>query len=139
MKNAYDVRKQLARLMKRFGLKLVSIDPNSPDYYVNIQKALLSGFFMQVAYYEYGHYATVNDHQIVSFHPSTVMSRKPDWVIYHEFLLTSERYIRTVTEICPELLLSMFPDYYDLSEFPEGDVKNKLMELQARMAEKRAD
>jgi pre-mRNA-splicing factor ATP-dependent RNA helicase DHX15/PRP43 len=48
LKSADNVRTQLARIMKRVSLKLVSADFNSRDYYVNIRKCLLEGFFMQV-------------------------------------------------------------------------------------------
>lgn len=48
LKNADDVRTQLVRIMDKFNLKRLSTDFNSRDYYVNIRKALVSGFFMQV-------------------------------------------------------------------------------------------
>ena len=68
MKSADNVRLQLARIMKRFNLALVSTDFNSKDYYVNIRKALVAGYFMQVAHLEKtGHYLTVKDNQVLSF------------------------------------------------------------------------
>ncbi|EDO32629.1 predicted protein, partial [Nematostella vectensis] len=48
MKSADNVRGQLARIMDRFNLQRRSTDFNSRDYYLNIRKALVSGFFMQV-------------------------------------------------------------------------------------------
>ena len=51
--------------MSRFNLKLCSTDFNSRDYYVNIRKAMLAGYFMQVAHLERtGHYLTVKDNQV---------------------------------------------------------------------------
>lgn len=65
MKAADNVREQLVRIMSRFNLKLCSTDFNSRDYYVNIRKAMLSGYFMQVAHLERtGHYLTVKDNQV---------------------------------------------------------------------------
>ena len=49
MKSADSVRAQLMRVMNRLGLELKSADFNSKDYYSNIRKSLLAGFFMQVA------------------------------------------------------------------------------------------
>ena len=44
----------------RFDLKMESPDFKSKDYYTNIKKALMAGFFMQVAHLERaGHYLTV--------------------------------------------------------------------------------
>jgi len=65
LKAADNVRQQLVRIMSRFNLKLCSTDFNSRDYYVNIRKAMLAGYFMQVAHLEKtGHYLTVKDNQV---------------------------------------------------------------------------
>eukprot|EP00105_Crassostrea_gigas_P007408 XP_011421637.1 PREDICTED: putative pre-mRNA-splicing factor ATP-dependent RNA helicase PRP1 [Crassostrea gigas] len=48
LKSADNVRQQLARIMDRFNLRRSSTDFASRDYYLNIRKALVSGFFMQV-------------------------------------------------------------------------------------------
>ena len=48
LKSADNVRQQLARIMDRFNLRRSSTDFTSRDYYLNIRKALVSGFFMQV-------------------------------------------------------------------------------------------
>lgn len=51
--------------MAMFHLKLSSTDFNSPDYDVNLRRAILSGYFMQVAHVEStGHYRTVKDNQV---------------------------------------------------------------------------
>ena len=98
------VRNQLERIMGRLGLALVSTDFKKPAYYTNIRKALTAGFFMQVGHLEpTGHYLTVKDNQVVNVHPSTVLERKPEWLIYHEFVLTSKNFVRTLTAIRPEV------------------------------------
>lgn len=100
LKQADNVRSQLARIMDRFELKRTSTEFNSREYYLNIRKALVQGFFMQVAHLQRsGHYLTIKDNQIVQLHPSTVMDHKPEWVIYNEFVLTTKNYIRTVTDV----------------------------------------
>ena len=66
LKSADNVRQQLCRIMDRFNLKRTSTDFTSKDYYLNIRKALCSGFFMHVAHLERtGHYLTIKDNQIV--------------------------------------------------------------------------
>lgn len=105
LKSADNVRQQLARIMDRFNLKRTSTEFTSKDYYVNIRKALVQGFFMQVAHLERtGHYLTIKDNQNVQLHPSTCLDHKPDWVIYNEFVLTTKNYIRTVTDVKREWL-----------------------------------
>lgn len=44
-----------------------------------------------------GKYLTVKDNPIIDVHPSLVVDSKPDWVIFKEFVLTSNNYIRIVS------------------------------------------
>lgn len=50
LKQADNVRQQLQKIMDRFNLKKISTEFTSKDYYINIRKALICGFFMQVNY-----------------------------------------------------------------------------------------
>ncbi|CAG9465661.1 unnamed protein product [Pedinophyceae sp. YPF-701] len=127
LRSADNVRTQLARVCTRMGVELVSTDFKSPHYYTNIRKAILAGFFMQVAHLQNtGHYLTVKDNQVVYLHPSCVLNRKPEWVVYHEFVLTSKNYVRTCTEAKAEWLVDIAPHYYDLSNFPPGAGRNAI-------------
>ncbi|KAG5404781.1 hypothetical protein IGI04_010900 [Brassica rapa subsp. trilocularis] len=130
MKSADNVRQQLVRIMSRFNLKMCSTDFNSRDYYVNIRKAMLSGYFMQVAHLERtGHYLTVKDNQVVHLHPSNCLDHKPEWVIYNEYVLTTRNFIRTVTDIRGDWLVDVASHYYDLSNFPNCEAKRVLEKL----------
>ncbi|KAL4711378.1 hypothetical protein ACJJTC_019219 [Scirpophaga incertulas] len=137
LKSGDNVRQQLGRIMDRFSLKRTSTEFTSKDYYINIRKALVNGFFMQVAHLERtGHYLTVKDNQLVQLHPSTCLDHKPDWVLYNEFVLTTKNYIRTVTDIKPEWLLKIAPQYYELNNFPQCEARRQLELLQARLDSK---
>jgi pre-mRNA-splicing factor ATP-dependent RNA helicase DHX15/PRP43 len=108
LSSADNVRKQLLNIMESHGLELMSTPFNDKNYYVNIRRALLSGFFMQVAMRESTNskvYKTIKDNQLVMIHPSTVLESPYEWVVYNEFVLTSKQYVRTVTNIRPEWLL----------------------------------
>ena len=112
LSSADNVRAQLKRIMETHGLELVSTPFEDKNYYTNIRRALLAGFFMQVAMKESSGklYRTVKDDQAVLIHPSTVLRTEFDWVLYNEFVLTSKQYIRTCTGIRPEwLLVSLVP------------------------------
>lgn len=127
LKSANDVRNQLQRVMERAAQALVSPKFGTPSYYASIKKALVSGYFMQAAHLERGGtYLTVKDNQIVRVHPSCSLDMTPDWVIYHEFVLTSQHYIRTVTAVDPKWLLEIAPAYYDLDRFPQCEGKRAL-------------
>ncbi len=63
-------------------------------------------------------------------------------MIFNDFVLTSRNYIRTVSEVKPEWyvysfpascgvtdrsrLLEIAPNYFDISSFPEGEMKRAL-------------
>eukprot|EP00033_Pygsuia_biforma_P001838 GCRY01002056.1.p1 GENE.GCRY01002056.1~~GCRY01002056.1.p1 ORF type:complete len:732 (-),score=138.63 GCRY01002056.1:144-2339(-) len=127
MKSGDNVRQQLARIMQRFQLPLASTDFRDRDYYTNIRRCLCAGFYMQVAHRQpAGHYLTVKDNQLVTLHPSCVLTSKPEWVLFHEFVLTTQNYVRTVTDIHGEWLLEVAPHYYDLEEFPDSSTRKAL-------------
>uniref|UniRef100_A0A7N2R3I7 RNA helicase n=1 Tax=Quercus lobata TaxID=97700 RepID=A0A7N2R3I7_QUELO len=130
LKAADSVRQQLVRIMARFNLRLCSTNFNCRDYYINIRKAMVAGYFMQVAHLERtGHYLTVKDNQVVHLHPSNCLDHKPEWVIYNEDVQTKSNYIRTVTDICGEWIIDTAPHYYDLTNFPLCEAKRVLEKL----------
>jgi pre-mRNA-splicing factor ATP-dependent RNA helicase DHX15/PRP43 len=159
LQSADDVREQLKRIMEKQGLDLVSTPFQDKDYYTNIRRALVSGFFMQVAKKEGSGktYKTVKDDQAVLLHPSTVLGADFEWVVYNEFVLTTKNYVRTVTAIKPEWLLvssqtttisrqnretnsykDIAPIYYDLSTFPKGEIKTALQRTMEKIQRKQA-
>ncbi|CDO68562.1 hypothetical protein BN946_scf184998.g59 [Trametes cinnabarina] len=133
LQQAENVRSQLLRTMERYEIDLVTTD-DERKLFVNVRKALVCGFFMQVAHKEgeKNAYLTVKDNQVVSLHPSCGLDTSPEWVIFNEFVLTTKPYIRTVSEIKPEWLLEYAPNYYDLSTFPDGETKRALLRIQKK-------
>lgn len=98
--------------MERFEIELISTS-DERTYWMNIQKALVCGFFMQVAHKEgeKGSYVTVKDNQVVGLHPSCGLDTQPEWVLFNEFVLTTRPFIRTVTEVRPEWYVLFFLCY----------------------------
>ncbi|KAK8038775.1 pre-mRNA-splicing factor ATP-dependent RNA helicase prp43 [Apiospora rasikravindrae] len=142
LKSADNVRTQLRRIMETHEVELVGTDYNDKNYYANIRRALVAGFFMQVAKREGNGkvYRTMKDNnQAVMLHPSTVLQTDYEWVLYNEFVLTTKQYIRTVTGIKPEWLLDIAPVYYDISTWDgQTDVKAALKGVQEKMRRRAA-
>lgn len=135
MKSAESVREQLKSIMERLQITMVSSDFHDKEYYPNIRKCLVAGFFMQVAHLEKsGHYLTVKDNQVVALHPSTALAHKPEWVLYNEFVLTSKNFVRTVTQVRGEWLCELAPAYYDISNIPKSEARNQLERIQKKKA-----
>ncbi|KAK8107357.1 pre-mRNA splicing factor ATP-dependent RNA helicase prp43 [Apiospora kogelbergensis] len=142
LKSADNVRTQLRRIMETHEVELIGTDYNDKNYYTNIRRALVAGFFMQVAKREGNGkiYRTMKDNnQAVMLHPSTVLQTDYEWVLYNEFVLTTKQYIRTVTGIKPEWLLDIAPVYYDVSTWDgQSDVKAALKGVQEKMRRRAA-
>lgn len=97
-------------------------------------------YVLQVAFLQKdGRYLTVKDNQVVYLHPSTCLERKPDWVLYQEFVLTTRNYIRTVTEVKGEWLVDVAPHYYDVANFPQGEAKRALEMLYKKREKDKSD
>ncbi|KAH8880097.1 pre-mRNA splicing factor ATP-dependent RNA helicase PRP43 [Thozetella sp. PMI_491] len=141
LSSADDVRAQLKRIMEVNEIELMSTPFQDKNYYTNIRRALLAGFFMQVAMAEGTNkkiYKTVKDDQQVMIHPGTVVNSPTDWVVYNEFVLTAKQYIRTVTNIRPEWLLEIAPGYYDVDTFNNGEIKNALKRVAEKIRRRQA-
>ena len=107
LQSADNVRIQLKRIMETHEVELMSTPFEDKHYYENIRRALVAGFFMQVAKKESTGktYITVKDDQNVLLHPSNVLQQESEWVVYNEFVLTTKNFIRTVTAVKPEWLI----------------------------------
>ncbi|KAI1918778.1 DEAH-box ATP-dependent RNA helicase prp43 [Ophidiomyces ophidiicola] len=140
LQSADNVRQQLQRIMERQEIDLVSTPFEDKKYYENIRRALVAGFFMQVAKKESqgkSLYRTVKDNnEPVLLHPSTVLSHESEWVLYNEFVLTTKSFIRTVTAVKGEWLLDIAPTYYDISTFPKGEIRSALLRAAERLSRK---
>lgn len=114
LKRAQDVRKQMLGIMDRHKLDVVSCGKNT----ARVQKAICSGFFRNAAKKDPQEgYRTLVDSQVVYIHPSSALfNRQPDWVVYHELVLTTKEYMREVTTIDPKWLVEFAPKFFRHSD-----------------------
>jgi ATP-dependent RNA helicase DHX8/PRP22 len=114
MKRAQDVRKQLLGIMDRYKLDVVSAGRN----YKKVCQAIVSGFFTNVARKDPQEgYKTLVDGQPVYIHPgSAVFQQNPEWVLYHELVLTTREYMRSVMVVDPHWLVELAPRFYKASD-----------------------
>ena len=100
LRQAQDIRKQLLSIMDRYKLPIRSAGRDT----VKISKAVTSGYFMHAAKKdpEEG-YKSLVDQQPVYIHPSSALfNHQPQWVLYHQLVLTSKEYMREVMAIEPK-------------------------------------
>lgn len=112
MKQAENVHKQLGGICRRRGLDQAEAPAGALN--VSIRKAFLEGFFMQCAHLDEGgkNYLTVRDQQMVTIHPGSFLQHKPEWVLYHETVVTDRCYMRNATAVPAEMLIEVAPKFY---------------------------
>ncbi|GJN34271.1 hypothetical protein PR202_gb22920 [Eleusine coracana subsp. coracana] len=110
LRRAQDVMKQLLEIMDKYKLDVVSSGNDS----TKIGKALAAGFFFHSARKDpKGGYRTLADNQQVYIHPSSALfHQQPEWVIYHEIVMTTKEYMREVTAVEPRWLVELAPRFY---------------------------
>ncbi|KAI3442518.1 RNA helicase [Psidium guajava] len=114
LRRAQDVRKQLLTIMDKYKLDVVSAGKN----FTKIRKAITAGFFFHAARKDPQEgYRTLVENQPVYIHPSSALfQRQPDWVIYHELVMTTKEYMREVTVIDPKWLVELAPRFFKVSD-----------------------
>ncbi|XP_075890985.1 ATP-dependent RNA helicase DHX8 [Nelusetta ayraudi] len=114
LKRAQDIRKQMLSIMDRHKLDVLSCGKAS----IRLQKAICSGFFRNAARkHPHDGYRTLIDQQVVYLHPSsTLFNRQPEWLVYHELVLTTKEYMREVTTIDPRWLVEFAPAFYRVTD-----------------------
>ncbi|XP_019187956.1 PREDICTED: probable pre-mRNA-splicing factor ATP-dependent RNA helicase DEAH5 isoform X1 [Ipomoea nil] len=114
LRRAQDVRKQLLSIMDKYKLDVVSAGKN----FTKIRKAIAAGFFFHGARKDPQEgYRSLVENQAVYIHPSSaVFQRQPDWVIYHELVMTTKEYMREVTVIDPKWLVELAPRFFKVAD-----------------------
>merc|ERR1712238_172027 len=125
MRRAQDVRKQLVTIMDRYRLLLISAGKN----YKLICKAITAGFFTNTAKKDPQEgYRTLVDQNPVYIHPSSALFNKnPEYVIYHELVLTTKEYMRSIMVIDAKWLTELAPNFYKSAD-PNKITKQKRKE-----------
>ncbi|KAL8160868.1 hypothetical protein V2J09_012357 [Rumex salicifolius] len=114
LRRAQDVRKQLLSIMDKYKLDVLSCGRD----FTKIRKAITAGFFFHAARKDPQEgYRTLVENQPVYIHPSSALfQRQPDWVIYHELVMTTKEYMREVTVVDPKWLVELAPRFFKVSD-----------------------
>ncbi|XP_031143130.1 ATP-dependent RNA helicase DQX1 [Sander lucioperca] len=133
---AVVIRAELLEVMQRIELPVSPPAFGCQDNCTNIKRALISGFFLKVAHDVdgSGNYLLLTHRHVSHLHPfSSYLCRQPcpnppSWVLYHEFTISCDNCIRIASEVHPQMLVELAPQYY-LGNLPSSDGKELLMEL----------
>uniref|UniRef100_A0A8B9ZPK9 DEAQ-box RNA dependent ATPase 1 n=2 Tax=Anas zonorhyncha TaxID=75864 RepID=A0A8B9ZPK9_9AVES len=134
------VRAELLEVMQRIELPVSPPAFGTDANVLNIQRALISGYFLKVArdIDGSGNYVMLTHKHVAHLPPSCCYllrqppRRLPPWVLYHEFTISQDNCLRVVSEIQPQMLVELAPQYY-LSNLPPSESRDLLMELREKV------
>ena len=116
MKKAREVRTQLADIMAAQGMPMTSCGAD----WDAVRKAICSAYFYNSARLKgIGEYVNVLSGMPANLHPSSSLfglGYTPDYVVYHELVLTSKEYMMVVTAVEPEWLAELGPMFFSIKE-----------------------
>nr|XP_020034947.1 putative pre-mRNA-splicing factor ATP-dependent RNA helicase DHX32 isoform X2 [Castor canadensis] len=127
------IRAELLEIIKRIELPYAEPAFGSRENNLNIKKALLSGYFMQIArdVDGSGNYLMLTHKQVAQLHPLSgysITGKMPEWVLFHQFSISENNYIRITSAISPELFMQLAPQYY-FSNLPPSESKDILQQV----------
>lgn len=143
LRRAKEIREQLLDIMKIQKMTMVSC---GTDWDV-IRKCICSGYYHQAAKVKgIGEYINLRTSVTVQLHPTSALyglGYLPDYVVYHELILTSKEYMSTVTSVDPHWLAELGGVFYSVKEkgYSAREKRvtevefNRKMEIEAKMAE----
>ena len=96
--------------MERYNLPIKSCQKNLNK----VRKSITAGFFFHTARKDPKEgYKSLVDNQTIYIHPSSaVYNKSPQWVVYHELILTSKEYMVEITTINPRWLIDVAGKFF---------------------------
>nr|XP_057918216.1 DEAD/H (Asp-Glu-Ala-Asp/His) box polypeptide 32a isoform X2 [Doryrhamphus excisus] len=136
LKVAEQIRSELMDTLNRIELPVSESAFGTRSNASNLKRALLAGFFMQIArdVDGGGNYLILAHKHVAQVHPLSgygLQSNKlgvPEWVVFHEFMLSENNCIRIVSEISPQVFIEMAPLYY-FYNLPPSESKDVLQDM----------
>ncbi|KAM9820802.1 ATP-dependent RNA helicase DQX1 [Neosynchiropus ocellatus] len=133
---AVVIRAELLEVMQRIELPVSPPAFGCQDNCTNIKRALISGFFLKVAHDVdgLGNYLLLTHRHVAHLHSfSSYTCREPrplppSWVLFHEFTISCDNCIRVASEVHPQMLVELTPQYF-LGNLPPSEGKDLLLEL----------
>ncbi|XP_043099200.1 pre-mRNA-splicing factor ATP-dependent RNA helicase PRP16 [Puntigrus tetrazona] len=125
MRKVREVRAQLKDIMVQQKMNLVSC---GSDWDV-IRKCICAAYFHQAAKLKgIGEYVNVRTGMPCHLHPTSAlfgMGYTPDYIIYHELVMTTKEYMQCVTAVDGEWLAELGPMFYSIKHAGKSRQENR--------------
>ncbi|RDA85644.1 hypothetical protein CP532_3527 [Ophiocordyceps camponoti-leonardi (nom. inval.)] len=142
LRRAKEIREQLLDIVRMQKMQLRSCGMD----WDMIRRCVCSGYYHQAAKYRgSGEYINLRTNVAVQLHPTSALygGHPPDYVVYHELILTSKVYVSTVTAVDPHWLADLGGVFYSVREkgYSAREKRttetefNRRMEIETKMAD----
>lgn len=125
LKKGREVRAQLTDIMNQQKIPIVSC---GQDWDV-CRRSIAAAYFHQAARLKgVGEYVNARNGMPCHLHPSSALyglGYTPDYVVYHELIMTSKEYMQCVTAVEPQWLAEFGPMFFTLKESHSSMLKSK--------------
>nr|CAB3454409.1 unnamed protein product [Digitaria exilis] len=116
LRKAREVRSQLLDILKTLKIPLTSCHME----WDVVRKAICSAYFHNSARLKgIGEYVNCRNGMPCHLHPSSALyglGYTPDYVVYHELVLTTKEYMQCVTAVDPQWLAELGPMFFSVKE-----------------------
>lgn len=120
MRKVREVRQQLKDIMDQLKMPIVS---SGQDWDI-VRKCICSAYFHQAARLKgIGEYVHCRTGMPCHLHPTSAlfgMGYTPDYVVYHELIMTAKEYMQCVTAVEATWLAEMGPMFYSVKQAGAG-------------------
>lgn len=134
LRKAREVRSQLLDILKSLKIPLTSC---GMEWDV-VRKAVCSAYFHNAAKLKgVGEYVNSRNGMPCHLHPSSALyglGYTPDYVVYHELILTTKEYMQCVTAVEPQWLAELGPMFFSVKESDTSMLEHKKRQKEEKSA-----
>ncbi|GMY25535.1 pre-mRNA-splicing factor ATP-dependent RNA helicase DEAH7-like [Fagus crenata] len=128
LQKARNIKYQLEDILKKLKVQLTSCWPDSDL----VRKAVCSAYFYNAARLKgVGQYVDCRNGMPCHLHPSSAlygMGCMPDYVVYHELILTTKEFMQCATAVEPQWLVELGPVFFSIKESDRSFLEHKKRE-----------
>ncbi|VFQ76434.1 unnamed protein product [Cuscuta campestris] len=134
LRKAREVRSQLLDILKTLKIPLTSC---GPDWDI-VRKAICSAYFHNSARLKgVGEYVNCRNGMPCHLHPTSALyglGYTPDYVVYHELILTTKEYMQCVTSVEPHWLAELGPMFFSVKDSDTSMLEHKKKQKEEKTA-----
>ncbi|KAL9324599.1 hypothetical protein ACSQ67_009456 [Phaseolus vulgaris] len=134
LRKAREVRSQLLDILKTLKIPITSCWPDTDI----VRTAICSAYFHNAARLKgVGEYVNCRNGMPCHLHPSSAlygMGCTPEYVVYHELILTTKEYMQCATAVEPQWLAELGPMFFSVKDSDTSLLEHKKRQKQEKTA-----